>query len=68
VECPICQNKIGFTFGTCIQCGYNHIDHSYHTIEVDTAILRTLVDEETFDWLVYEHEQSYLDRYNFNKE
>lgn len=67
MECPICKNKIGFAFGTCGECGYNHLDNSYHTIEVNTEILKSLVDEDTFWWLVYEHERSYIDRYNFNK-
>lgn len=67
MECPICKNKMGFAFGTCIECGYNHLDNSYHTIEVNTEILKSLVDEETFWWLVYEHERGYLDRYGFNK-
>lgn len=68
MECPICKNKIGFAVGTCIQCGYNHLDHSYRTIEINTDILKSLVDEETFNWLLYEHERNYFDRYNFNKE
>ena len=67
MECPICKNKMGFAVGTCIECGYNHLDHSYHTIEVNADILKHLVDEETFWWLVLEHERNYLDRYNFDK-
>lgn len=67
MECPICKNKIGFAFGTCIECGYNHLDNSYHTIEVNAEILKSIVDEDTFWWLVSEHERGYIDRYNFVK-
>ena len=34
MECLICKNKIGFVYGTCNNCGYNQLDHKYHTIEV----------------------------------
>ena len=67
MECPICKNKTGFAFGVCVECGYNHLNDSYHTIKVNTEILKSLVDEETFWWLVLEHVRSYLDRYDFNK-
>lgn len=32
--CPVCKNKVGFAFGTCIECGYNHLDDSFHFIKV----------------------------------
>lgn len=57
MECPICKNKIGFVFGTCVECGYNHIDYTYHTIKVNTRVLKTLLSEETFYWLIDEHEK-----------
>lgn len=30
--CPHCRNRVGFVFGTCIECGFNHLDHSFHFI------------------------------------
>jgi hypothetical protein len=33
-ECPHCANKFGFAFGTCIECGFNYIDFTFHKIEV----------------------------------
>ena len=32
--CPNCQNKIGFVFGTCIECGFNHISNTFKWIKV----------------------------------
>lgn len=29
MECPICKNKVGFAFGTCIKCSYNNLDKIY---------------------------------------
>ena len=57
MECPICKNKIGFVFGTCIECGYNHDDHTYHTIEVSTEILKQVVSPEMFRYFVCKHEE-----------
>ena len=58
MECPICKNTMGFAFGTCCRCGCNHIDHTYHTIEVNTEILEQIVSPEMFEYLVAEHERS----------
>lgn len=55
MKCPICDNMIGFAFGTCIDCGYNHIDHTFHFIEVETEFLKELVSPEVFELLVAEH-------------
>lgn len=38
MACPICKNKIGFAYETCVECGYNYIDHTFHRIEVDAGI------------------------------
>ena len=57
MKCPICDNMIGFAFGTCIDCGYNYIDHKYHFIEVDTETLERVVSPEVFEYLVAEHER-----------
>ena len=55
MKCPVCGNTMGFAFGTCIDCGFNHITNEFQSIRVDTEILKNLVSEETFDWLVAEH-------------
>lgn len=55
MKCPICDNMIGFAFGTCIDCGYNYIDHTFHFIEVETEFLKELVSPEVFELLVAEH-------------
>lgn len=57
MECPICKNRIGFVCGTCIECGYNHIDHEYGFITVSTIILKNLVSPDMFEYLVEEHER-----------
>lgn len=57
MECPICKSKVGFVCGTCNNCGYNQLDHTYHTIEVDAKVLRQIVSPEMFDYLVAEHER-----------
>ena len=57
MECPICKNRIGFICGTCIECGYNHYDHTYNFITVRTEILEQIIPPEIFDYLVSEHEK-----------
>lgn len=32
--CPHCQNTMGFVFGTCCNCGWNSIDHTFHFVQV----------------------------------
>lgn len=56
MECLICKNTKGFVCGTCINCGYNYLDHTYHIIEVSTEILSRVVSPEVFNYLVSEHE------------
>ena len=56
MECPVCKNTLGFACGTCIECGFNYIDKSYHFIEVRTEALKRLVSPEIFEYLVTEHE------------
>lgn len=34
-DCPKCNNKLGFSFGTCSSCGWNYIDSTYHWIKVN---------------------------------
>lgn len=57
-RCPICKNTMGFVCGTCIDCGYNQIDHTFHFIEVSTEVLEQIVSPAMFDFLVAEHEKS----------
>ena len=57
MTCPICKNTMGFACGTCIDCGYNQYDHTYHFIEVSTEILEQIVSPEIFWYLVAEHER-----------
>lgn len=57
MECPICKNMMGFVCGTCVECGYNHIDHTYHFIKVSTEILEQIVSPGIFEYLVYEYER-----------
>jgi hypothetical protein len=66
-ECPVCKNKIGFAFGTCIQCGYDHIEEKFSRIEVDMEILERLLDPYTVEYLVRSHENKYKDRYTFDR-
>jgi hypothetical protein len=51
MECPICGNRQGFAFGTCGECGWNHLDNTFHFIEVSTADLRP----EDREWLTAKH-------------
>ena len=55
MECPICKNTRGFGCGTCIECGYNYLDNTYHFIEVRTELLKSLVSPEVFEYLVAEY-------------
>ena len=57
MECPICKNRIGFAFGTCVECGYNYLDFTFHKIEVNTDVLKSLLPEDVFWQLVEEHEK-----------
>lgn len=57
MECPICKNKIGFAFGTCIECGYNQYTNEYDKITVYTEDLKPYVSEEVYNMLIKEHEK-----------
>jgi len=49
--CPKCKNEKGFVFGTCIDCGWNHLDDTFHWIKVNIDALRTctLYTDELID-------------------
>ncbi len=55
MECPICKNTMGFAFGTCVECGYNYLDKTFHKIEVNTGVLESLLPKDVFSALVEEH-------------
>lgn len=55
MTCPICKNTMGFVCGTCIECGYNSIDHEFHTIQVNVRELKMLLPDEIIDWLIEDH-------------
>lgn len=48
---------MGFAFGTCVECGYNHLDFTFHKIEVNTEVLKALLPEDIFWQLIEEHEK-----------
>lgn len=37
--CNKCENRVGFVNGTCIKCGWNHLESQCRTIRVDTDYL-----------------------------
>lgn len=53
--CPVCDNKRGFAFGTCAECGFNYIDASFHYIQVDVDYL----PKEIKVALIREHAKQY---------
>lgn len=56
MECPKCGNKIGFSFGMCIDCGYNYNTNKYDRIKVSTNILKTYLPTEIYEYLLKQHE------------
>jgi hypothetical protein len=57
MECPACKNKVGFVFGTCIRCGYNHLDNKYVRIEVDMEVLERYLPPYVLQSLIERHKQ-----------
>jgi hypothetical protein len=55
MECPVCKNTRGFACGTCIECGFNYLDKTFHYIEIRTELLKQLVTPDVFAYLVAEH-------------
>lgn len=60
MECPKCGNKIGFSFGMCIDCGYNYNTHKYDQIKVSTDTLKTYLPTEIYIYLLKQHEMHVL--------
>ena len=61
--CPKCKNRVGFAFGTCVQCGYNHLDEEYTRIEVDHEVLERYIPPYVLSCLIERHERRYKDLY-----
>ena len=51
--CPNCQNTMGFTFGTCIECGFNYINNKFEWVKVYVSELPV----ELRDYLIYRHQR-----------
>ena len=60
MKCPVCENKQGFSCGTCIDCGYNYIDNTFHFIKIATDLLKLYVSKNIFNDLVSIHEKTQL--------
>ena len=56
-DCPKCGNKIGFAFGTCSDCGFNHYDYEYRYIKVDVDMLNS-IPENIKNYLIKQHDKS----------
>jgi predicted ATP-dependent serine protease len=56
IVCTICRNDQGFAFGTCIECGWNYLDNTFHWIEVQAEDLASL-SESHRDALIVMHLQ-----------
>lgn len=48
--CPHCQNKMGFAFGTCIECGFNYITKQFNKIEVWVEDLPPNIRDYLINW------------------
>lgn len=53
--CPVCDNTIGFSFGTCVSCGFNHISADFSFIKVNVDHL----PKELKEALVKHHAKTY---------
>ena len=60
--CPHCGNTMGFTFGTCIECGWNSLDGSFSRIEVSVSDLLTS-DPSLVQYLIDKHGERTKDLY-----
>jgi hypothetical protein len=50
-NCPHCFNPMGFVFGKCIECGFNHLSDRFNSIKVDVSDL----PENVRDYLIRKH-------------
>lgn len=58
--CPKCLNQQGFVFGTCIECGWNSLDHSYHHIVVWDP--KAVLPADVAAFLIARHDEAILER------
>jgi len=54
-KCPKCGNTMGFAFGTCVDCGWNHLSNQFKFIQIWTDDL----PEEIQDYLIQKHANKY---------
>lgn len=55
MTCDKCGNTMGFAFCTCVRCGWNEIDKSFHYIKVNVNDLPTNVKE----YLINKHASNF---------
>jgi hypothetical protein len=60
--CPHCKNNSGFAFGTCCECGFNHLDNEFMFVEVRVS---DLIGSDLKDYLIYLHAQRTKNRFAF---
>jgi anaerobic ribonucleoside-triphosphate reductase len=58
--CEKCGNTMGFALGTCVECGWNDLDKSFHFIKVQVAYLEGYPDLKRL--LVEKHARRYEGR------
>ena len=58
LECEKCGNTIGFTFGTCIEYGWNVLNKTFDHIEINVNLWPfTKIPTDIQDALIRQHEQ-----------
>lgn len=55
MSCPKCGNTMGFAFGTCIECGWNHLYNQWEVIKVRVDDL----SEDDQYYLIQKHARKY---------
>lgn len=55
MQCPVCKNKVGFNCGTCIDCGYNYLNHEFTFINVSVNDLRNILSPDILECLIHQH-------------
>lgn len=59
--CPVCDNRMGFAFGTCVECGFNHLSGKFKNIETSVDDLEK---GYSVKYLVLRHASKYLSSVN----
>lgn len=55
--CPKCKNTIGFYFGTCTTCGWNHISNEWAVIKVDPKRIPPQFRQQLIDYYASQYER-----------